>query len=233
MQAMIALPAWQEWRRAALKETWVIQKFEYDWPTREALAGGCRMKLVIGNKNYSSWSLRPWIAMKALGIPFEEILIPFGSPIGNPDFKAKLAPYTPAGRVPVLVDGDTHVWETLAILEYLAEKFPEKQLWPADAQARARGACARERDACGLFGAARRMPDEHPPAREGAHARAGRAGRRRAHRGDVERLPRAPWRTFPVRQILRRGRHVCAGGHAPAHLRHRGRAARRAATWRS
>ena len=112
------------------------------------------MKLVIGNKNYSSWSMRPWIAMKALGIPFEEILIPFGSPIGNSDFKAKLAPYTPAGRVPVLVDGDTHIWETLAILEYLAEKFPEKQLWPADAQgarrrrARSRARCMRASRRC-------------------------------------------------------------------------------------
>ena len=95
------------------------------------------MKLVIGNKNYSSWSLRPWIAMKAFGIGFEEILIPFGSPIGNAEFKGRLAPYTPAGRVPVLVDGDVRVWETLAILEYLAEKFPAHQLWPADAPARA------------------------------------------------------------------------------------------------
>ena len=95
------------------------------------------MQLVIGNKNYSSWSLRPWIAMKACGIPFEEILIPFGTPIGNPDFKARLAAYTPAGLVPVLIDGDVHVWETLAIMEYLAEKFPDKQLWPADAKARA------------------------------------------------------------------------------------------------
>ena len=95
------------------------------------------MKLVIGNKNYSSWSFRPWIAMKALGIPFEEILIPFGTPLGNPDFKARLAAYTPAGLVPVLIDGDVHVWETLAIMEYLAEKFPDKQLWPADVKARA------------------------------------------------------------------------------------------------
>ena len=95
------------------------------------------MKLVIGNKNYSSWSFRPWIAMRVFGIPFEEILIPFGTPLGNPDFKARLAAYTPAGLVPVLVDGDVHVWETLAIMEYLAEKFPDKQLWPADAKARA------------------------------------------------------------------------------------------------
>jgi glutathione S-transferase len=95
------------------------------------------MKLVIGNKNYSSWSFRPWIALKALGIPFEEILIPFGTPLGNPDFKTRLAAYTPAGLVPVLIDGETHVWETLAIMEYLAEKFPEKQLWPGATEARA------------------------------------------------------------------------------------------------
>jgi glutathione S-transferase len=95
------------------------------------------MKLVIGNKNYSSWSFRPWIAMTALGIPFEEILIPFGTPLGNPDFKTRLAAYTPAGLVPVLIDGDVHVWETLAIMEYLAEKFPDRQVWPADAKARA------------------------------------------------------------------------------------------------
>jgi len=95
------------------------------------------MKLVIGNKNYSSWSFRPWIVMKALGIPFEEILIPFGTPLGNPDFRARVAAYTPTGLVPVLIDGDVHVWETLAIMEYLAEKFPDKQLWPADVKARA------------------------------------------------------------------------------------------------
>ena len=95
------------------------------------------MQLVIGNKNYSSWSFRPWIAMKALGIPFEEILIPFGSPLGNPEFKARVKAYTPAGLVPALIDGDVHVWETLAIMEYLAEKFPEKQVWPVDRKARA------------------------------------------------------------------------------------------------
>jgi glutathione S-transferase len=95
------------------------------------------MKLVIANKNYSSWSLRPWIAMKAAGIPFEEILVPFGSPLGNPDFKERLKTYTPTGLVPVLIDGGTHVWETLAIMEYLAEKFPDRGLWPSDVRARA------------------------------------------------------------------------------------------------
>src|SRR4051812_46263905 len=98
---------------------------------------GPMMQLIIGNKNYSSWSFRPWIAMKVLGIPFEEVLIPFGSPLGNPEFRQLLAAYTPTGLVPVLVDGDVHVWETLAIMEYLAESFPDKQLWPADKRARA------------------------------------------------------------------------------------------------
>ena len=94
------------------------------------------MKLILGNKNYSSWSLRPWIAMKALGIPFDDVVIPFGEPIGNSEFKAKVRQYSPAEKVPVLVDGDTHVWETLAIMEYLAEKFPDAGVWPKDAKAR-------------------------------------------------------------------------------------------------
>jgi glutathione S-transferase len=75
--------------------------------------------------------------MKALGIPFDEVVIPFGEPIGNPAFKAQVRRYSPAEKVPVLVDGDTHVWETLAIMEYLAEKFPAAGLWPKDAKARA------------------------------------------------------------------------------------------------
>ncbi|MGN6571479.1 MAG: glutathione S-transferase family protein [Pseudolabrys sp.] len=88
------------------------------------------LTLVIGNKNYSSWSLRPWIAMTVAGIPFEEVLVPFETP----EFKARAGA---AGKVPLLIDGDIRVWESLAILEYLAEKFPEARLWPADAAARA------------------------------------------------------------------------------------------------
>jgi len=91
------------------------------------------LRLIIGNKNYSSWSFRPWLAMKAAGIAFEETLIPLNAP----DFKARLKAVSGAGKVPVLIDGDTHVWESLAILEYLAEKFPAAGLWPRDAQARA------------------------------------------------------------------------------------------------
>jgi glutathione S-transferase len=91
------------------------------------------LQLVIGNKNYSSWSFRPWLAMKVARIPFEETVIP----LDTPDFKSRIAALSVAGRVPVLIDGDTRVWESLAILEYLAEKFPEAGLWPRDAQARA------------------------------------------------------------------------------------------------
>lgn len=92
------------------------------------------LKLVIGNKNYSSWSLRPWIAMKAAGIAFDEILIP----LYEPGSSEAILKYSPAGKVPILHDGDFAVWDSLAILEYLAEKFPDAKLWPSDAQARAR-----------------------------------------------------------------------------------------------
>lgn len=91
------------------------------------------MKLFIGNKNYSSWSFRPWIAMMAKGIEFEEILIPFDDAGGNPKFKE----FSPTGKVPTLVDTDLTIWESLAILEYLHDTFPEKGFWPKDKKARA------------------------------------------------------------------------------------------------
>jgi glutathione S-transferase len=91
------------------------------------------MKLVIGNKNYSSWSLRPWLAMSVAGIPFEEELVP----LDQPDTKTRLLARSPAAKVPILIDGDITVWESLAILEYLAERFPDARLWPADPAARA------------------------------------------------------------------------------------------------
>jgi glutathione S-transferase len=91
------------------------------------------MHLVIGNKNYSSWSFRPWIALKVAGIPFEETVISLDAP----DFKARVSKISGTGKVPVLIDGDVQVWESLAILEYLAEKFPGAGLWPAEAAARA------------------------------------------------------------------------------------------------
>src|SRR5262249_56727631 len=92
-----------------------------------------RVKLIIGNKNYSSWSLRPWIALKVAGIAFEEEVISLDAK----DFKARVSKVSGTGKVPALADGNVHVWESLAILEYLAEKYPFARLWPADPAARA------------------------------------------------------------------------------------------------
>ena len=89
------------------------------------------LTLVIGNKNYSSWSLRPWLAMKVDGIPFAEERIP----LYVPGSKERILAFSPAGKVPCLVDGGLRVWDSLAICEYLAERHPG--LWPAEAQARA------------------------------------------------------------------------------------------------
>jgi glutathione S-transferase len=102
------------------------------------------LKLFIGNKNYSSWSMRPWVLLKQAGIPFEEVMVRFDSFDAGSSFKNSLAGVTPVGKVPVLQDGDLAVWDTLAIAEYVAEQFPDKQLWPAErtARARARSVCA-------------------------------------------------------------------------------------------
>lgn len=94
------------------------------------------LTLIIGNKNYSSWSLRPWVLLKQQGIPFEERLVPFGSAGGVSTF----ADFSPSGRVPCLVDGSTTIWDSLAITETLAESHP--QVWPQDKATRAWARCA-------------------------------------------------------------------------------------------
>lgn len=96
------------------------------------------LQLYIGNKNYSSWSMRPWVLMTGAGIPFEEKMVRFDSFDAQSAFKSVVAAINPVGKVPVLVDDGLVVWDTLAIAEYLAERFPEKHLWPTDAKARAR-----------------------------------------------------------------------------------------------
>jgi glutathione S-transferase len=92
-----------------------------------------RLTLVIGNKIFSSWSLRPWLALTMAGLPFEEIVIP----LDKPDTKRRIAEHSKSGRVPVLYHGKLKIWDSLAILEYLAETFPEKKLWPVGQAARA------------------------------------------------------------------------------------------------
>ncbi|WP_306556428.1 glutathione S-transferase family protein [Acidovorax sp.] len=100
------------------------------------------LKLYIGNKNYSSWSMRPWVLLKQAGIVFEEVRVRFDSFDADSEFKRVMAPLSPTGKVPVLVDSDLVVWDTLAIAEYVAEyaaeTHPDKNLWPTDAKARAR-----------------------------------------------------------------------------------------------
>ncbi len=93
------------------------------------------LTLVIGNKNYSSWSMRPWLAMRASGVDFEEVFIPLYT--DNAADKDRILSFSHSGKVPSLVDGDITVWDSLAIIEYLAERFPEKKLWPEERAARA------------------------------------------------------------------------------------------------
>jgi glutathione S-transferase len=92
------------------------------------------LTLVIGNKNYSSWSLRPWLAMKQAGLAFDERRIP----LSRPDTKANILRHSPSGRVPCLVDGALVVWDSLAICEYVNEQYADGSLWPGDVGQRAR-----------------------------------------------------------------------------------------------
>jgi len=91
------------------------------------------LTLIIGNKNYSSWSMRPWLVLKKTGVAFEEIVIP----LDRPETRAEVFKHSPSGFVPTLKDDELTVWDSLAICEYLAEKFPEAALWPQDPSARA------------------------------------------------------------------------------------------------
>lgn len=117
------------------------------------------LKLYIGNKNYSPWAMRPWVLLRQAGIAFEEIMVRMDAFSAGSSFKQTLASVTPAGKVPALVDGERAVWDSLAIAEYVAERFPDKHLWPQDPaqRARARSVCAEMhsgfsalRGACGM-----------------------------------------------------------------------------------
>jgi glutathione S-transferase len=96
------------------------------------------LQLYIGNKNYSSWSMRPWVLLRQAGIAFEEKPLRFDSFAPDSQFKTQLAGLSPTGKVPLLVDGDLRIWDSLAIAEYLAECHPDKHLWPQERSARAR-----------------------------------------------------------------------------------------------
>jgi len=117
------------------------------------------LQLYIGNRNYSSWSMRAWVLLRQAGIAFEEKYVRFDSFDAGSQFKRTMLAVAPTGTVPVLVDGATTVWDSLAIAEYVAERFPGKQLWPQDSAARAaarsvvaemHGGFTALRSACGM-----------------------------------------------------------------------------------
>jgi glutathione S-transferase len=121
-------------------------------------------RLVIGDKNWSSWSLRPWLAMRRAGVPFEEINIR----LRRPESKAEILKHSPSGLVPTLIDGALAVWDSLAILEYVAERHPDTQLWPRDVQARTVARCVAAEMHSGFAALRRHCPMEllahHPQA---------------------------------------------------------------------
>lgn len=112
------------------------------------------MKLIISSKAYSPWPLRAWLLMRVLDIPFEEEVID----VSAPDKKARLAAESPTGRVPVLIDGAVRVWESTAIIEHLAERFPERAIWPRDAAARAHARSAAHEMHSGFAALRKRFP---------------------------------------------------------------------------
>ena len=185
------------------------------------------MQLCIGNKNYSSWSMRPWVLLTQAGIAVRGGAWCASTPStpGSPFKTRARRAVSPTGKVPVLVDDGFAVWDTLAIAEYLAERFPDKQLWPRRrAGARPRAQRLR-RDALRLRRAAQPLPDEHRG--RAARDRRPRAGASRpAVRADVARLVRCGASCWPSTagrccsaRFAHRRRLLRAGVHAPAHLR--------------
>lgn len=130
------------------------------------------MQLYIGNKNYSSWSMRPWVLMREKGIPFEEVMLRFDGFGPESNFKQRATQLAPTGKVPVLVDDGVVIWDTLAIAEYLAEKYPELLLWPRNAKARAtaRSLCAEMHAGFGALRSACPLNIEASLAEAGARA---------------------------------------------------------------
>lgn len=164
------------------------------------------LTLVIGDKRYSSWSLRPWLALKQARLPFEEVLIP----LRRPDTAARILERSPSGRVPVLVDGPLLVWESLAICEYVAELAGAVPLWPENRTARAVARAVATEMHSGFMGVRECLSMDLKPGRLAAYP----TGRHPPDRGAVGRLP-APFRgrrRFPVRALVDRGCDVRAGG---------------------
>jgi glutathione S-transferase len=140
------------------------------------------LSIVLGNKAYSSWSLRPWLALKLIGVPFEEVVIP----LDRPETRGLILAHSPAGQVPVLHHGDLVIWDSLAIIEYLAELFPESGLWPTERRIRARARSVAAEMHAGFAALRRAMPMDLKRRRPGE-------GRTAAVMADVARIS-ALWR---------------------------------------
>ena len=180
------------------------------------------LQLILGNKNYSSWSFRPWLALTVAGIPFEETVLP----IYIAGAREKILEHSPSGKVPVLIDGAVHVWESLAIIEYAAEKFPAAGLWPQASAARAH-ARAVANEMHGGFLPLRRACPMNMRREPGAIALSADVLANVARIDEIWTDCRARHRgPVPVRRVRRGGRDVRAGGVALSHLCGRGRADR-------
>ena len=183
------------------------------------------LTIYVGNKNYASWSLRAWLALKATGEAFEEVVIP----LFQPGSKETLLKYSPSGKVPALHHGDIVVWDSLAICGYLTEKFPAAGLWPDDpaAKAVARSISAEMHSS---FQALRRaLSNEHPLELPGTRDHSGGAGRHQPGDGDLAPMPQPFWRgqrRFSLRPLHHRRRDVRAGRDPLPHLQVRPRAKR-------
>ena len=178
------------------------------------------LKLILANKAYSSWSLRPWILLAHFKIPFEEVVIP----MDQPETRSNMLKYAPTGKCPSLHDGRIAVWELLAIIEYVAEAYPEKAIWPKGKAARAHARSLANEMHAG-FGALRQACPTNfrrPVRVMAAHDRG--SGRCRAHRGRLGARARdlRQGGTLSLRALLRRRRDVRAGGQPLSCLRRAG-----------
>jgi glutathione S-transferase len=183
------------------------------------------LQLYIGNKNYSSWSMRPWVLMRQLGIAFEEIQLRFDFSEGSA-FRQAVARVSPAGKVPVLVDDGFAVWDTLAITEYLHEKFPALGVWPTAPRerARARSLCAEMHSGFGALRGHCPMNVEASLAEVGKRVWSEQPELRRdmehygTHRPHVGTAAGRQWRADAVWHLQCRRRLLCARMFAPGDL---------------
>ena len=173
------------------------------------------MKLIFANRNYSSWSLRAWLVLRHFEIPFEEEMVL----LSGDDWQENIRTKSPSGRVPVLVDGDLVLPETIAIIEYLADMFPQKAIWPSDRKLRARARAASAEMHAGFTTLRNAAPMNLRASHPGKVDLDAIADDLHARRKAVGRTARPLRRPVPVRPVLRRRRHVCAAGDPHPHLR--------------